>query len=320
MLHGLSSDVEYLSEYPIEARYYEDWDEWIEQTCSEPCNCTTDEDGYTTCDTCYYDCSYRDYHPEYWEVITNTGHRRSISQSYFNYLTKLWSNKSFIDMHRDYYRDDGDMYKTKFDGIFEHIEPRTFKQTYENKAQAATNIFKFRTLDSLEMVGLYDYPKIYGEARQTNCVGCSKEDNIYLERYNAYIGKRLQIKMFVLVFENKSVEIAERQMTYWKGGNMNELVVCVDKDGKWAKTFSWCDNKTIEARVNDVFIRDIPFREKLHLMEQEAEKSWKRKDFAKDFDYIDIPLSPSQLIWIYVVVFVLSCGTLAFGIFNEINQ
>ena len=323
MINGLTSDTEYLSEYPVEARYYEDWNERV--SCRHPKYCTrTYKCGKSTC-TSTYICGYHhaydvDYHAEYWRIYTNTGNSRSINKNYYDYLRNLWSNTKFKDLHRSYHSNDGDMYYSKFDGVFEHIEPRTYKHTYENKAQAATNIFKFRELDSLEIKDLHDYPKIYGKARQDNCIGCSKEDNLYLERYNAYIGKRLEIKMYVLVFENKSIEVAERQMVYWKGGNMNELVVCVDKNGDWVKTFSWCDDKTIEAEVNDIFMRDIPFREKLHLMELEAEQDWKRKDFHKDFDYIDIPLSTSQLIWIYVVVFILSIGCLIFGIRNDIEQ
>ena len=317
MLDSLTNDTEYLSEYPIEARYYEDWNEYIHQICTETCCC--DSEG-NNCSTTTYDCSYVDYHSEYWTVVTNTGYSRGISQSYYNYLVKLWGNKKFKDMHRDYHTNDGDMYYSSYTGKFEHIEPRTFKQTYENKAQATHTVFKFRELDSTEVKGLFDYPPITARNRQVNCLGCSSSDNLLLERYNAIVGHKYQVKMFVLIFDNPDIEIAERQLNYWKGGNMNELVVCTNKDNSWVKTFSWCDDKRVEAEVTELFQRDIPFRDKLILMEQEVEKTWTRKDFEKDFAYIRVPLSSNQIMVVYLVVTLITIGFLAFGIFNEFEQ
>jgi len=61
-ISSLTSDTEYWNDVITEARYYEEWDEWIDQTCE---TCTTDNDGNQDCTT--YDCSYRDYHGAYWQ-------------------------------------------------------------------------------------------------------------------------------------------------------------------------------------------------------------------------------------------------------------
>ena len=50
------SDTEYWGSKLIKAEYYEEWDEWIEETCSYECCC--DSEG-NNCETVYYDCSYR---------------------------------------------------------------------------------------------------------------------------------------------------------------------------------------------------------------------------------------------------------------------
>lgn len=312
MVKSLTDDIEFITEYPIEARYYEKWDEYIHRTCTRTYKC-----GKSTC-TQTYDCSYVYYHSEYWEIITNLGNSYRIKQSYYNYLVKKWGNKKFVDMHRDYHYNDGDMYKTVFDGKFEHIFPRTYEHTYENKTQAAKQLFKFDDLDSISVKGLYDYPKL-DKNTQDVCLGCDEKDNLKLRRYNALLGGKYQVKVFVLVFDGYGIDVAERQYQYWKGGNKNELVVCVDKNGEWVKTFSWCDDKTIEVETTHIFLKDISMSDKITQINSEIKRSWKRKHFS-DFEYIKVPLTDNQLIWLYVITIFVTFGVLIYGITNDIES
>ena len=48
-------------------------------------------------------------------------------------------------------------------------------------------------------------------------------------------------------------------------------------------------------------------------------KLWKRKHF-EDFEYINVQLNPSQLIWVYSVTILLSILILGWGILNEFEQ
>jgi hypothetical protein len=316
-IHNAVSDTEFITEYPIEARYYEDWNEYIHQTCTRTCCC--DSEGQN-CSTETYDCSYVDYHPEYWEVRMNTGSRQRVSQSYYNSLLKRWERKpTFKDMHRDYYTNDGDMYFGKWRNRFNDIEPWTFESTYTNKPQAAKTVFKFKELDSLERVGLYEYPKVDAHT-QTSCIGCSNSDDYYLQQHNANMGSKYQIKVFVLLFDSPSIEIAERQRVLWKGGNKNELVVCANKNFDWVRTFSWVDDKTIEVNTNQLFLKkDISLREKISKLQDIIKEDWKRKEFA-DFEYIKITVTDTQFFIILGVVLLFSVGCVAFGIFNDIDN
>ncbi len=317
MSNSNSKDVEYISEYITEARHYEAWNEYIHKTCSRT-NCTGS--GKTrNCHTTYYDCSYVRKHSESWQIRTNMGNVYGIDQSYYKSLTKKFINEKFIDMHRHYHTKDGDMYKTSWNNEFETVIPMTYSENYTNKTQAAKTIFKFKDLDSTETKGLYDYPKIINST-QKSCLGCSQENDLLLRKYNAMIGRRHQVKIYVLVFSEKSMEIAERQRQYWKNGNMNEVVVCVDKEGKWAKTFSWCDNKSVEVESSEIFTRDIPMKSKLNLLEHEVEDNWKRKDFDKDFSYIKVPLTTGQEIWLATIVIIATVGCISFNVLNEIGQ
>ncbi len=312
MIKSLTDDVEFITEYPIEARHYEKWNEYIHRTCTRTYKC-----GKSTC-TSTYDCSYVDTHGKFWEIRTNIGNTYTVGKSYFDFLVNKWGNKTFVDMHRDYHTIDGDMYKSVFDGKFEHVYPQTYEHTYENKTQASKQLFKFRDLDSLETKVLYDYPKVI-KMEQDVCLGCSDKENNLLRRYNAILGGKHEVKIFVLFFEDKDISVAELQKSYWKGGNKNELVICVDKDGKWSKTFSWVDDKTIEVESDFIFTQDITMNEKLSKLSEEVKRSWKRKHFS-DFEYINVPLTDNQMMWLYIITIIVTFGVLIFGITNDIEH
>ena len=70
---GNDWDTEYLGGYMTKVSHYDDWDEWIVQTCTREVPCGTDKDGNTIYETETYDCSHRDYHPERWTYTDNHG-------------------------------------------------------------------------------------------------------------------------------------------------------------------------------------------------------------------------------------------------------
>lgn len=141
-----------------------------------------------------------------------------------------------------------------------------------------------------------------------------------LRQYNALIGHRNEVKIFLLLFENERIGVSELQRIHWKGGNKNELVICASKDGSWAKTFSWCDDKRIEVESSYIFeMKELSLHDKIVKVEHQVEELWKRKHF-KDFDYIDIPLNLSDLIWIFCVSLLLSIGVTIWAVKNEIEE
>src|ERR1035437_8712691 len=59
---------EYWGSLVSKAEYYEEWNEYIHQTCTRSCCC----DSKGNCGTETYDCSYVQYHPaEYWIKTTS---------------------------------------------------------------------------------------------------------------------------------------------------------------------------------------------------------------------------------------------------------
>ena len=71
MVLSRTSDTEYYGGYITKIRHYDDWDEWVERTCTRMVAVGRDEDGNTIYEEEEYDCSYRQYHAEYWTYNTN---------------------------------------------------------------------------------------------------------------------------------------------------------------------------------------------------------------------------------------------------------
>lgn len=93
------------------------------------------------------------------------------------------------------------------------------------------------------------------------------------------------------------VEIAEKQRSYWKGGNKNEFVVCLGISKgivEWCHAFSWMDEPVLSVKIEDYF-RTNPTLDlmALHRWLREHIGDWKRKQFS-DFKYIRVELNTLQ--------------------------
>lgn len=330
MVDSLTEDVEYLTSYPVKVRYFEDWNERV--SCRHPKYCYRTETyrykcGKSTCTgvrTVQYQCGWKhpydvDYHPEYWDIKYNTGYTKRISKSKYDYYLKWWTvNPYYVNMNRRFHTNDGDSYQADWTGKLEHVEPYVIKHKYENKVQAVNSVFHFRNLDSIELKKVKDYPPIK-DNKQRSCIGCSDADNKKLEQYNALFGLKHQIRAYIIILDDPLEESAELQQIYWRGGNKNEIVVCINKDYKWVKTFSWSDDKRLESELNYLFAKkNLTISTKIDEMFSLVPDLWKRKNFS-DFDYIKVPLTNSQLITIFIIVTILSLICLTIGILNDIN-
>lgn len=317
MVKSLVTDTEYYSSYAENAMHYDEWDEYIHKTCSYTTTHGSGKNTYTT--THYYDCSYVDNHPEYWEANLSDGSSSRISQDKYFYLRKIWKNEEFVEMNRNYHNIDGDAQRTNWNQEFKTIISYDSSGSYDNKVQTAETVFHFEELDSVKKKLVFDYPDLE-ESKQNPCINCDNYSKSILRKINGLYGVQKQIKIFVLIFKNQKESVAELQRQYWKGGNKNELVICVDSKNRWAKSFSWSDNKLLESKSNQLFMNNkLTIRQKLIELKKMIPKLWKRKEF-KDFDYIDVQLTTKQLIWIYIITFLISIGILIWGISNEIEQ
>lgn len=202
-------DTEYWSGTIVKAEYYEDWDEYIQQTCE----CCCDEDG----ENCQeYDCSYVDYHPPYWQVTDNNGITISVSQEVYQKLRNKFGNASFVDLHRDYDSNDGDKWVTHWPKTDATIECMVTDHWYENRVRASTDIHNYPDVspEEVKTYGLYEYPKIHSYYKQDNLLGKIENWDTYnkqLEILNAKLDKKKQVKVFFLLFNTTDREAGIKQ-------------------------------------------------------------------------------------------------------------
>lgn len=325
---SLEYDTEYLGGYITKITHYDEWDEWIHKTCTRQVPCGRDSKGHTIYRTETYDCSYRDYHPECWTYTDNYNREEYFyNKSYFDAAMKELGHPKMVfrDMHRHYYRIDGDAQDYFYDGTVQHIRPLVWSETYRNKILASHSIFKFEDIDDEEAdsLGLFRYPDV-NDNDQAVILGFKAGKKVHKQyKYiNSVYGSKKQFRIYVLVFRDKPLEISEKQKSYWQGGNKNEFVLCLGYNTKkgtidWCNPFSWCDKPELEVATKRYF-RNHP---KMDLSEypQWLENHlhlWKRKEF-KDFDYIENELTKGQSIALLIIILIFDIFVSILFIGNE---
>ena len=307
---NLTNDYKNQDAYIVKVEYYEDWNEYIQRTCYRSVSC-----GKNCTTQVAYDCSYVDYHPEYYQMIDNYGNVYNINKNKYNSLIKQFNTKiEFKNLNRSYHTIDGDMYYFLYNNDLNKIEVVTYTITYENKTQASENLFKFEkiTKDEIESYGLFDYPpKINNFQKSVLGKELTKSDELKMKILNGYFSKNLNLKTFVIFVKNKPIEYAFKQESYWMGGNNNEFVICISEDNygnvQWIKTFSWMDKPVLEKSFENEFRQydKISIDDIYNYLKNNLDK-WEYNDF-KEFEYIQIKITNNQLIWLYIIIFIITC-------------
>lgn len=332
MVNYNQTDTEYLGGYIVKIRHYDEWDEWVERTCSKEVAVGKDSDGNTIYETVYYDCSYREYHPERWAYFDNNGDEHWIfyKEDFEKIRQQFGTRQIFVDMHRDYYMIDGDAQEYHWNGTKNTIYTVTHSHTYKNKVQSSRSTFNFIKIEKEEAdtLGLYDYPEIdvYDQNPVLSTIVLPKEDVNAIRYINGYYGKKHQFRLFVLLFQNKDMEISELQRSYWQGGNKNELVTCIGIDDslnvKWCNSFSWCDAPTLEVKTESFFAENqaLDLQKYSDMIETCLENGeWVRKEF-EDFQYVSVDLSSTQEILILIFITLYNIGMSVFVVLNKVKN
>lgn len=265
--------TEFWGETIVEVYEQEPWNEWIHQTCTRQVACGVDADGNTTYCTETYDCSYQaDYGPE-WYCKTNIGNTYPMSERLHDSLVVVYgTGKKVVKTMKNHDSRDKAVESdgTKFAGtrvgktsnILQTVWPNTdetrkgvfTKHRYENRVKASDltvfniSVVSDKLADSLE---LYDYPEEVGKYNMPVILGdVSYEVQEQFRKLNAKFGPSNQLRLWILLFEDKPAIVSSYQENYWVRGNKNELVICIGlKEGKiqWAHSFSWALSGTLTA-------------------------------------------------------------------------
>lgn len=325
---SMTSDIEFHSESAYKVEYEGSWSEWIIDECSYDCFCSTNDDGYETCMTCWEDCSYRKYHSDSWRIVSKSGTSQNISESDYKRISKKWGEKK-IGTHSG-------LKVNNDNGIYEAICPNespemleciVTKHSYENKVQYSNSEYGFEEIsdEDVKVYNLYEYPNIYEKYKQNHILGAgdaTKNEAIKnMNVLNAQLGPKKQVQAFILIFKNQSVETGKMQEGYWKGGNKNEFVLTigVDSDNKieWAYPFTWSEEESVKKNIKRHVMNqsDLNLADISEYMYEELDKSFVRKPFA-DFDYLTVEPSSRA---INISMIILMAFTIGFVIWSIMN-
>lgn len=324
------SDTERWGGYITVIQHTTEWDEYIHQTCSSICCC--DSKG-NNCSTTTYDCSYVETHPERADAWDSNGVHWEIPPNYFNKLAIQFENGPTHLEHIRGYSKDGDKYQAvmNWNGEwFPRLEPTTVEHTYENRVQASTSIYNFPAVN-IKKDKLFEYPVIFADFKEQPILGGGNpNEQKYYAQLNGILGGKKQCRLYVCLFNaDQDRSIAYKQKCAWKGGNKNELVVCIGIDDsyrvQWCEPFSWSetniDNDVRHLVEEQGQLELIPLADKLDDL---IEREWVRKRFQHNTDgsiggFARLAVTPPT--WTIVLNFFLVLGLCGgWGYFSATNE
>jgi hypothetical protein len=228
------------------------------------------------------------------------------------------------------------MYSIKWDGGMLDVESSTWTTTYENHVQVSKSNFDLHDISKAEAkkYNLFEYPDVNGYKQKTilgldslTFLEQNYKNGAYklFDYFNGTYGPKRKIRVFVLLFSGKSVDVAVKQKNYWDGGNKNEVVICIDLDkttGKinWVYPFSWGENKRIAIDLReDISNMGIMDFTKLYHIVDESTVGFTYRDF-KQYDYLSVDPPTWEVWFVYLMTLGITIGLLVYGYRNEFEN
>lgn len=319
--------TEYWGSYLVRAEYHEHWNEYIHRTCTR-CGGYDDKGNCDDWET--YDCSYVDDHPQYWAVFDKAGNSWHVRREDFDRLCELWAPRTFVKLHNPCYTICGDMYVTNLPVTFNdgQLFTTTTAHSYENRIQASHSIFNYKEISKkdVKLKELYEHPSITGWHQDSvlGDAGPTKQHGEYfIGKVNGLLGASCKARFVVLMFKNKPIEISYEQEAYWKGGNKNEIEICIGIDNEyhptWVRVFGWSKQEELKISIRDYIMK----QKKLELgffgdwLYGQVEGKIVRRDF-REFKYLTVDPPAWVIMLVYFLTLAMCIGIGWFEVVNDV--
>jgi len=320
---AITADTEWWTGRVERVEYYEDWNEKVTYTTTET---YTKADG--SLGTRTVTRTRIDYHPEYWTLRDSNDIEVYIDKKDYKSIVSRWDNEEFRNMRRDYHTNDGDMYYANFPGGERSTFIFTTTHSYTNKVAASENVFDFEEINPDEW-DIFDYPDngwAIDDDHFLSQVPIDAQEARRLAMFNARWGKPKQIRVWFLVFQDDTLDTAYAQESHWKGGNKNELVVCIGVNGQrqvqWGHVFSWTEREDFKVELRNLIAgmkgEQLSFSPALDWLDDNIGR-WQRKEFA-DFSYLKVPTPMWAIMLNYFVTMAASAGVVWFAATNQYTE
>lgn len=231
-------------------------------------------------------------------------HGDEIEVPYYKYkkvCDTFGTGEVFKNLYRNYYSINGNCFITEWNGMPERSVTYTSTETYKNYVYTSNSIFREKEITKKEAKknGLFNYPSIIDDDQKT-VLGktiTSKEEQL-IKYINGNQGVRRNFRIYILFFNDKDIKIAQKQKNYWKGGNPNEVVVCIglkNKKFNWCDVFSWSEKPVVETAIKDYFVskKDVDLVKFGNWLNNNLH-GWRARDM-NDFNYLKPKLTIGEV-------------------------
>jgi len=284
---------------------------------SYSCNCSTDSDGNTSCQTCY-----ETHYTVDWYLKSTVGHIR------IKHLDSTWRSV--------YNKPDSANYTAAFVG-----EPCSKTYGYTNYIKAVPDSLfnmedaEYAAFDSL----IPTYPTVYGKYHVDHVITMGMGSKLAIRDWNDYLAGKLrklgpasQANVIVIVANTADQTYRHALETAWLGGKKNDIIVIAGVTNY--PTIDWVDTITLGQNSGNGLMT-VKIRDDLTALgtiengqavidsiTTNVGQYFDRKPMA-DFEYLKDDIQPATwvLITAFILAFLLSAGlTWAFHVFDPFGS
>lgn len=245
---------------------------------------------------------YHVHHPPEWAIVDSNGQTTGIDKRCFEDLCGKFGNRKFQNLFRaDQVGSGGDRYVTTWNGKEDSFTPATTTHWYENRVQASASLLRFDDVSAADRktYGLFDYPEIVGHFQCPSILGNGGPTQPEAERLltiaNAKLGKKKEVRLWILLFKNQPLQAAFLQQNLWQGGNKNEFILAIgtDNEGKveWCHPISWTEVEDLKIDARNAVLEQkgqpLDLVKVARWLTPEIEGRFIRKRFS-DFSYLTV--------------------------------
>jgi hypothetical protein len=255
---------------------------------SYSCNCTTDSEGNTTCDTCYeHWCDYD------WMVYTTNGESIEINR---------------VDRQGE---DEPSRWTVTKMG-----EPTAVRHHYTNYIKAAPDTLFRRAAEYEKYKGtvptypikVYDYWHLDRVIADGVALADVRQWNEAFSQLNAELGARKQANVVFVIVRDRAPEWFYALEHSWLGGKKNDVIVVVSADPKgsisWVSVMAWTKNEMVKVRLRDDLqaLGNIDkLAEVLKIVHEDVSQFYVRRSMD-EFKYLRACITPSTTAWVVSLI------------------
>jgi hypothetical protein len=289
--YAMSRDTEYHGGWVVSVVWDEHWTEEYTVTVDDY---GTDSKGNRVKTGSHTETRHT-YHPDTYGVKDSNGYEISVDLNHYKMLSNKFGNEKIEKPWRSGQSSwgDGRRFTTTWPGTELTFTPCFTSHSYENRVARSHSIFNFREVDP-KALGLYEYPEIKDYHFQNSILGWNDPTaELELTKANCRLGAIKQVRIFILVFRNRSIDTAIDQQMYWKNGNKNEIIICIGINNKnqisWVYPVGW-DNERLKVDLREDITNagpEVNMNKIVSITINDVKRAFSRKHF-KDFEYIKL--------------------------------